>query len=110
MRGVVAPLFGQHPTLHYQSHLITSAYNHTLYASCVFFTALTMAVYGFHVASAPCDFGHTTSHTPPQLALRTPPAGNRYFTTHDTHIMIMRIVILTLLPDVCIARHLSITS
>ena len=96
MRGVVAPLFGQHPAMHYRSHLITSAYNHTLYASCVFFTALTMTGYVFHVTSAPCDFGHTTSHTPPQLALRTLSlGGNRYFTTHDTHIMIMRIVILT---------------
>ena len=28
--------------------------------------------WGFHVTSAPCDFGHITSHTPPQLALRIP--------------------------------------
>ena len=36
------------------------------------FTALTMTGYVFHVTSAPCDFGLTTSRTPPQFALRTP--------------------------------------
>ena len=74
------------------------------------FTALTMAERTFFMwPQLPRDIGLTTSRTPPQLALRIPPAGNRYSRTHDTHIMIMRIVILTLLPDVCIARHLAIT-